>query len=225
MAQRKIDIRELRLLGGRLCIDFVNTIENRAGDRPEELLSSYADLVGWSRHAGVLDEPDGFRLLALAGENSGAAEQVLEQALYLREALHRVLLAIATQHEPLPADLQVLETAYGHAIANARLAPAEDHFAWSWRDMGAQLDRMLWPVALSAVELLTDGDLRRVKVCANPHGCGWLFYDGSKNLSRRWCRMDGCGSQVKMRRQYAKRRAKPDRPHEEEIGAQPEPTP
>jgi predicted RNA-binding Zn ribbon-like protein len=46
-----------------------------------------------------------------------------------------------------------------------------------------------------------------VKVCANPHGCGWLFYDSSKNGSRRWCSMEGCGSSIKNRRQYARRKA------------------
>ncbi len=30
----------LRLLGGRLCIDFVNTVEDRAGERPEDFLTS-----------------------------------------------------------------------------------------------------------------------------------------------------------------------------------------
>jgi predicted RNA-binding Zn ribbon-like protein len=59
----------------------------------------------------------------------------------------------------------------------------------------------------SAVELLTTGDLRRIKVCENPYGCGWLFYDGSKNGSRRWCSMEECGGQSKARRQTARRRA------------------
>lgn len=215
MAEHSVELQKLRLLGGRLCIDFVNTVENRAGAQPEELLSSYADLARWGRRVDVLDDADVQRLLTLADAHPQAARRTLQRALGLREALHRVLLAIATQHEPRAADLRVVENAYGRAIASGHLTPARDHFAWSWREAGAQLDQMLWPVALSAVELLTEGDLRRVKVCANPHGCGWLFYDNSKNVSRRWCRMDGCGSQVKMRRQYAKRRATAEDPNGE----------
>ncbi len=63
-------------------------------------------------------------------------------------------------------------------------------------------------MALSATGLLTSGELGRIKEC--PHeegGCGWLFYDASKNRSRRWCDMAGCGSRVKMRRMYARRRS------------------
>ena len=92
-------------------------------------------------------------------------------------------------------------------LTAATLAAEGERFAWNWRPDEQRLDQLLWPVARSAVELLTAGDPRRIKVCENPYGCGWLFYDGSKNGSRRWCSMEGCGSQVKMRRQYAKRRA------------------
>lgn len=206
MATRELDIQELRLLGGRLCIDFVNTVENRAGDRPEELLISYADLVRWGQHAGLLDEPEATRLLALASTDGQAAEQVLGEALRLRETLHRTLLAIAGQQAPVAGDLQTIKDAYCRAVQAAVLARVGGGFEWDWRTPEPRLDQLFRPIAFSAVELLMQDDLRRVKVCANPHGCGWLFYDNSKNASRRWCRMEGCGSQAKMRRQYAKRR-------------------
>ena len=94
--------------------------------------------------------------------------------------------------------------------AEPRLRAIDGRFDWDWqvdRDR-ITLDAPLWPIAFSAVELLTGREQDRIKVCANPDGCGWLFYDGSKNGSRRWCSMEGCGSKVKMRRQYAKRRAR-----------------
>lgn len=206
MATRELNVQELRLLGGRLCIDFVNTVENRAGNRPEELLASYADLVRWGRHAELLDEPEVDRLLTLADADMQAAERVLVQALGLREALHRVLLAIARHDEPDASDLFDLKDAYDRAVRAATMARHGDRYVWDWQTADAQLDQLLWPIAGSAIELLMEDDLGRVKVCANAHGCGWLFYDNSKNASRRWCRMEGCGSQAKMRRQYAKRR-------------------
>jgi predicted RNA-binding Zn ribbon-like protein len=36
--------------------------------------------------------------------------------------------------------------------------------------------------------------------------CPWLFLDGSKNGSRRWCTMNICGTDEKIRR-YVSRRA------------------
>jgi predicted RNA-binding Zn ribbon-like protein len=58
------------------------------------------------------------------------------------------------------------------------------------------------------VTLLVEGDLARVKACPGPaNDCGWLFYDTSKNASRRWCSMEGCGSVAKMRHYRARRQA------------------
>lgn len=118
-----------------------------------------------------------------------------------------VLCAIALESPPVTLDLEQLQRADARAITGAALVLAGEHFAWGWQPDIQHLEQPLWPVAHSAIELLTTGDLRRIKVCENPYGCGWLFYDGSKNGSRRWCSMEGCGSQVKMRRLYAKRRA------------------
>ncbi len=71
------------------------------------------------------------------------------------------------------------------------------------------LDRPLWAIASSAVEVLTRDELGQIKECTGTNDCGWLFYDTSKNASRRWCSMEGCDSRVKMRRWYARRRTTP----------------
>jgi len=63
---------------------------------------------------------------------------------------------------------------------------------------------VLSPVVHAAVELLTSGPLDRVKACA---GCHWLFVDESKNRSRRWCTMEVCGTNEKVRRYLARRAA------------------
>jgi len=80
-----------------------------------------------------------------------------------------------------------------------KLIHAEDKFSWSWDAGDAALDRMLWPVALSAVGLLTSGDLSRIRQCGGDN-CGWLFLDTSRNRSRQWCAMNDCGNLAKVRR-------------------------
>lgn len=42
------------------------------------------------------------------------------------------------------------------------------------------------------------GEWGRVKVCASTE-CQWAFLDGSRNRSRRWCSMSGCGNRAKNR--------------------------
>ena len=42
------------------------------------------------------------------------------------------------------------------------------------------------------------GDWPRVKACASPE-CRWGYLDASRNRSRRWCEMAGCGNRAKSR--------------------------
>jgi predicted RNA-binding Zn ribbon-like protein len=63
-------------------------------------------------------------------------------------------------------------------------------------------------VARAVADLLTSPRLSRVGRCEGVGNCGWLFLDTTKNRSRRWCSMEGCGSRAKMRRYYARRGAR-----------------
>ena len=196
----------LSLVGGRLCLDFANTVGSHAGASPNEHLRSYRDLVAWSRHAGILTEAEERRLLEAAAGRPDEASVVLERAVALREAIYRLFSAVAAGRAPDEADLETLNVALARALDHARIVPAGAGFAWAWRDEQGALDRMLWPVARSAADLLTGGELDRVGECAND-SCGWLFLDLSRNRSRRWCDMQDCGNRVKARRHYQRRGA------------------
>jgi predicted RNA-binding Zn ribbon-like protein len=53
-------------------------------------------------------------------------------------------------------------------------------------------------VATALLYSRADGSFSRIKTCARPQ-CRWAFYDTSKNRSRRWCSMAGCGNLMKNR--------------------------
>ena len=195
------------LLGGRLALDFANTVEGREGKRPHEFVTRYADLVRWILHAGGLNESGQAELLATASGDKQASASAFEQAVALREALYRVFVAIARQQVPDQADLDMVTSCYERTVEYGQLVERDSSFDWIWPEGATALDRPLWPIALDAVDLLRSDQLPRVKQCGNVEGCGWLFLDTSRNGSRRWCSMAVCGSRIKMRRQYAKRRA------------------
>jgi predicted RNA-binding Zn ribbon-like protein len=196
----------LSLIGGRLCLDFANTVGSHAGEHPNEYLRSYRDLVAWGRHAGILTGAEERRLLEAAAGRPDEAGVVLHRAIVLREAIYRIFSAVAVGRAPDAAALEILNAALARALPHARIVSTDDGFAWAWRHEEGALDRMLWPVARSAAELLTGGELDRVRECAND-ACGWLFLDLSRNRSRRWCDMRDCGNRVKARRYYQRRRA------------------
>jgi predicted RNA-binding Zn ribbon-like protein len=206
MSTAAAQVGGLKLLGGRLCLDFANTVDPRHGDHRREYLGGYRDLVEWVRHAGVIGENEGRRLLKEAGRRPAEAAAAFERAVMLRETTYIVFHAVAYDERPNPRDVEAIGQAHVGAMNHSRLASTREGFEWVWAEDGVALERPIWPVALSATELLTSGDLGRVKECPGSDGCGWLFFDSSKNGRRRWCSMEGCGSRDKMRRLYARKR-------------------
>jgi len=204
-------VEKLRLLGGRLCLDFTNTMEPRLGNHPHDYLADYADLVQWSLHVGLLTEGEAEYLQRDAAHRPAEATMTFERAIALREAMYRVFSAVVHSTVPEITDLDTLKAAFVEAMTHAQLISTPHGFKWDWTEKENALDQMLWPVVHSAVELLTSEEVKKVKECPGVGNCGWLFLDTSKNGSRQWCSMEGCGSRAKMRRQYARNRA--DRSH------------
>lgn len=205
---------KFEFLGGQLALDFVNTASGRDPGPLKDSLSDYADLVAWATQAHALPDCVPGDLLKAAAEHPRIAARTLEEARALREALHRVFAAFAAGPEAPgapEADMALLNAAFRRANAHRTLCCSKPNahgaptFEWAWDPSGAELDRVLWPVALAAGDLLTAGDRDRLKTCGGP-GCGWLFLDQSKNRSRRWCSMQECGGREKAKRHYAAKR-------------------
>jgi predicted RNA-binding Zn ribbon-like protein len=105
--------------------------------------------------------------------------------------------ALSERRAPRDDDLALLNAEIAEARAAERLVPAEKGYIIEDTALLA-IDRLRHRIARDAGDLLT-GDLKRVKRCP-AHDCLWLFHDDSKNLSRRWCAMDDCGTKAKVRR-------------------------
>lgn len=211
---------KLKLVGGRLCLDFVNTVYARpvGGGLPkgtrggnyspgDEKLTSYTDLVAWSVCAGVLSDKEARRLLRAASDRPKDAKAILKRAIKLREAIYRIFMAGLKGRRPDESDLLTINEELRAAKDSERLLSKGEGFALVWVDNDS-LDRMLWPVARSAAEVLISDELSRVRQCG-AENCGWLFLDTSRNRSRQWCDMRDCGNLAKVRRFRRRQRAKP----------------
>jgi predicted RNA-binding Zn ribbon-like protein len=204
--------RRFKFRGGVPCLDFVNTLAWRLTDRPVEYLLSYEDLLAWGRQAGLLAPEEMEALSGWAATHPEEARATLSRAVALREAVYRVFSAAIASEPRDESALSALNRELSVALSRLRVAAVEgDAYVWAW-DRGGEdgggppLERLLWPVARSAAELLTSPMLSRVKVCAG-EGCGWLFLDESRNASRRWCDSRDCGNRERVRKYLARKRA------------------
>ena len=175
------------LPSGKLCLEFANTADWHAAEQPIELITSYGDLVAWAQRVEMISAESAESLRKHAATQPALAAQIHAWAIELREAIYHIFVA---------------HTAY----ASPELVATATGYSWHWRADEKGLDGILWPILRSTARLLTDGDLTRVGQCADDRGCGYLFYDTSRNRSRRWCDMNACGNRAKSQRHYARHR-------------------
>lgn len=186
-------ISAIRLDGGRLSIDFVNSIHDRFATVVEDYLVTPERYAEWARRTGALHADEAMDL----PQSDADRARLMADINALRDVLHRLLVAqadgTALPSEPLQiANDWLLKARKDQALAGDGLL-----FLRSKRgDTRLPLKR----IALDLVETLAESRANRLtlKHCANRDSCGWLFADTSKNKSRRWCSMQTCGVASKM---------------------------
>jgi predicted RNA-binding Zn ribbon-like protein len=195
----------VNLIGGRLCLDFINSIGARrippSGRMTilDDKLIDYLDLLAWGRRAGALTNTEAETLANEARPHPKEAAVVFHRAIRLREAIYHLCSAKLSRKQPKEADVLVLNEELRRARSAEQLVFEKTGFNWQWPVPEARLDRVLWPVTRSAAELLTQDDLSRLRQCSG-EDCGWVFLDTSRNRGRRWCDMRDCGNRAKVRR-------------------------
>src|SRR5262245_637571 len=132
---------QVRLVGGCLALDFINTVDMHHGEQRVERLLGYGDLVDWGVHAGALEAAAAPALLAAAAKHPDQAQAVLNRALALREALYRALSAADRPEGVAPADLVLLNRALHEMQVHRRLAPAAGGLDWAWDEDPTAMDR------------------------------------------------------------------------------------
>ena len=197
---------KITLTYGLLCLDFTDTLIWRLRDNPIEGFKDYSIFIRWGQKIGLLTETSANYLLQEAKRRPLEAESVLRRTIELREALYRIIVASIEGHQPRKDDIYLLNTEISEMLQRTVLTYKQGNFEWAWHVSKNDLDQLLWPILHSATGLLTTSELRRIGMCQGD-GCGWLFYDNSRNQSRKWCDMGECGNRAKARRFYKKTRS------------------
>ncbi len=188
---------EFVLLGNRLCLDFANTVH--AKRRNLDMLRTPGDIPAFLLAAGEIAREEKERMEALLLAAPDKAANLLSQALQFRK-LFRDWLTKLDEREyadpPLVDGLRFLLSTMPHVDS------LEARPEGGWRQQVEPLgDQVLWilrPILLSVGALVAEKDGLPVRKCGNPR-CPIFFYDVSRTGKRRWCSMDSCGNQAKVR--------------------------
>jgi len=178
------------LIAGRLALDFANLI-------PVAHDLSWTEFVDFLVDSRVVGEERGMRLESLESSEPGAVDAVLLKILRLRECVRAIFSAVEEGRDfpkawvaPINEILRVTE---GHD----EVVVHEGRWRLEFIGRESGLEWLLAAIALSAAELIVEGQDAPLKRCANA-GCRLFFYDDSRTRRRRWCSMAVCGNRHKV---------------------------
>lgn len=163
----------------RLIQRFLNTLDI---DRGSDALGSRSSLEAWLKGVG------------LASKVPASREDGLDRAIELREAIRDVL-ARRNHGRVTPVVASRFVRASGSLGFRVAASAAGD---FQLLPTSTGLGKALGAIVAVLIRSDADGSLDRLKVCANDE-CQWVYWDGSRNRSGRWCTMALCGNRLKGR--------------------------
>ncbi len=173
---------ERPLIGEPLALDLVNTTWPERG----EVLDYLADPIGlrnWlAEHTDEL------------GPTTADDQAVVEPLRHARSAIRRAL---------EQQDYDELNTVLGHGRLRLHMdggIPLQD------LEMDDEAWRPAWEASRHFLDLVRTAPPGRIRKC-DGSGCVLWFLDTTRNGSRRWCSMSGCGNRAKARAHYTRQKA------------------
>ena len=185
-------------VGNHPGLDLVNTQVVDSDGARVDLVEDLAALVDWAVAAGLVDAELAEPCRAV-GVGRGAAS-VLAWFRRLRRALRDVLESVDDAGaEALDAVVSAVPVRLsyrpGHRVGPPPVSAADP------------VDELRLALAIAALGATTL-DRSRIRRCGNPR-CVLLYFDTTRNRSRRWCDMAVCGNRAKASAHYRRHRTSP----------------
>lgn len=185
----------IRLDGGRLCLDYVNTINDRfTRSNVVDYILTINDLIDWALRLQIIDEDLHLQFIKYATDNPQGAKTFFKEAISLRELLYGIFSRISRDKDVQSQDIIKFNKLISQYFSKLQLKYSNGKYLQFWNFGKGDFHYILAPVVMDAYTLLLDNRYDRIKECPK---CGWIFDDKSKNGKRKWCSMQTCGSNVK----------------------------
>ncbi len=175
---------------GAAWLDLLSTLEGRYRDTLLDYLDTPDRLAAW---------------LDVAGLRPAAAVTEIDvtRVADLREALHRVTVAVLLGTTPRPVDVAVLDrTLAADVPLRAAAGPGRVRV-----DHPATVDEAMARLVRDAVQVLSGPRRASLRACGD-NTCASIFLDDSGR--RRWCTDERCGNRMRVRAHRARARVAHD---------------
>jgi predicted RNA-binding Zn ribbon-like protein len=197
-------------VSGRLWIDFVNTEIAEEGARID-LLERFGDLVRWCAAAQVIGVGE-MAAMQDRWAKTPDAREAFQRAIRFRTILRDMAERLASGRPRIPQEtLDAINDVLARGGVAHEIVRVPSGFAMRLRRQLTTPTQLLAPIAESAADFLSTGDLTLVAQCQNPQ-CILFFYDTTKNHARRWCSMAVCGNRAKVAAHYRRSQDRAGRP-------------
>jgi predicted RNA-binding Zn ribbon-like protein len=169
------------------------------------LVQRFVNTVDFEHGREMLSEPGRLRSVlaefGLLASGVRVTDADLRRALAVREALR----ALALANNGRVADRAAIDVLEQAAAAGRLVVEFDDARAARLEAAAPGVAGALGALVGIVYTAMADGTWGRLKACQRDV-CRWLFYDGSRNRSARWCQMAVCGNRTKTRAYRARRR-------------------
>jgi len=177
-----------------LFMDFLNS-EWRDGIR-DDSLEDRLDKPGWWENVMAdwgmtVDRP--------------MSETDREELKALRSRLRVWVEKLAEGKQLNEEDFHQMNTYLNQVPVRRVLVPKNGGYGWRLIPDKADWRWVASEIVASLAELLVRHDPARIRICENRQ-CLWVFYDISRNRSRRWCDHRTCGNRMNVRKHRQRKR-------------------
>src|SRR3954447_17057575 len=111
-----------QLIGAPLCLELINTLDNRGDpEREKELLPTYAEVLAFARQMNILSARQHAVLQQISRQHPLKAADARRELVNLRECLYRIFDPLTSGHQPNNKDVDQLSDVVQNALSHLQL--------------------------------------------------------------------------------------------------------
>lgn len=124
----------------------------------------------------------------------------------LRSFLHDMVTRIVNGSSPNQEQLRRVNHIMACGPVIREMISNSDGYDLIHKPVRGDWQQVMSEIAASFAATLADGETSRIRICDNPD-CLWIYYDDTRNRSKRFCDDKMCGNLIKVRRFRARKKA------------------